>query len=53
MVDSDPVSLGNSQELRLGLAQEGPATSDFASRLWLSLDDSQESEASLGENGFL
>jgi len=36
MLDSDPVSLVNSQELTLGLAQEGPATPGFASRLWLS-----------------
>ena len=53
MLDSDPVSLGNSQELTLGLAQEGPATPGFASRLSLSLDDSQESDAGVGENGFL
>jgi len=53
MLDSDPVSLGNSQELTLGLAQEGPATPGFASRLSLSLDDSQESDAGAGENGFL
>ena len=53
MLDSDPVSLGNSQELTLGLAQEGPATPGFASRLLWSLDDSQESDAGVGENGFL
>jgi len=53
MLDSDPVSLGNSQELMLGLAQEGPATPGFASRLSLSLDYSQESDAGVGENGFL
>jgi len=53
MRDSDPVSLGNSQELKLGVAQEGPATPGFASRLSLSLDDSQESDAGVGENGFL
>jgi len=53
MLDSDPVTLGNSQELTLGLAQEGPATPGFASRLLLSLDDSQESDAGAGENGFL
>jgi len=53
MLDSDPVSLGNSQELTLGLAQEGPATPGFASRLSLSLDDSQESDPGVGENGFL
>jgi len=45
ILDSDPVSLGNSQELTLGLAQEGPASLGFASRLSLSLDDSQESDA--------
>ena len=53
MLDSDPVSLGNSQELTLGLAQEGPATPSFASRLLLSLDDTQESDPAVGENGFL
>jgi len=52
MLDSDPVSLGNSQELTLGLAQEGPATPGFASRLSLSLDDSKESDTGVGENGF-
>jgi len=52
MLHSDPVSLGNSQELTLG-AQEGPGIPDFASRLLLSLDDSQESDAGVGENGFL
>ena len=41
MLDSHPVSLGISQELTLGLAQEGPATPGFASRLWLTLDDAQ------------
>jgi len=53
MLDSDPVSLGNSQELRLGLAQGGPATPGFASPLSLSLDDSQETDVGVGENGFL
>jgi len=53
MLDSDPVSLGNSQELTLRLAQEVPATLDFASRLSFSLDDSQESDAGVGDNGFL
>jgi len=53
MLDSDPVTLGNSQELTLGQAHEGPATPGFASRLWLSLDDSQESDTGMGENGFL
>jgi len=53
MLDSDPVSLGNSPELKVGLAQEGPATPGFASRLSLSLDDSQESDAGAGQNGFL
>jgi len=53
MLDSDPVSLGNSQELTLGLGQEGPATPGFASRLSLSLDNSQESDSGVGENGFL
>jgi len=53
MVDSDPVSIGNSPELTLGLAQEGPATPDFASQLWLSLNDSQEHDSGLGERGLL
>jgi len=53
MLDSDPVSLGNSQELTLRLVQEVPATLDFASRLSFSLDDSQESDAGVGDNGFL
>ena len=39
MLDSDPLSLDNSQELTLGLAQERTASPDFASRLSLSLDD--------------
>jgi len=53
MLDSDPVSLGNAEEGMLGLAQEGPASPGFASRLSLSLDDSQESDAGVGQNGFL
>ena len=44
MLDSDPVSLGNSQELMLGLAQERPVNQGFASHLSLILDNSQESE---------
>jgi len=53
MLHSDAVSLGDSQELMLGLAQEGPATPGFANRLSFSLDDWQESAAGVGENGFL
>jgi len=53
MLDSDPVSLGNLQELTRGLVQEGPSTRGFASRVSLSLDDSQERDAGLGDNGFL
>jgi len=53
MLDSGPLSLGNSQELTLGVAQEGVATPGCASRLSLSLDDSQESDSGVGENGFL
>jgi len=53
MLDSDPVSLGTSEELKVGLAQEGLAPLGFASRLSLSLDDSQESHAGVGENEFL
>ena len=53
MLDSDLVSLGNSQELTLGLAQDVPATPCFTSWLSLSLDDSQESDAGVGENVFL
>jgi len=52
-LDSDPVSLGNSQELTLGLPQEVPPTPGFASRLSLTLDHSQESDAGVGENPFL
>ena len=39
MLDSHPVSLDNSQELTLELAQERTASPDFASRLSLSLDN--------------
>jgi len=39
MLDSDPMGLGNSQELTLRPAQEGPATSHFARPLFLRLDD--------------
>jgi len=53
MLDSDPVSLGNSLELTLGLVQEGPAIPGIASRLSLSLNDSQESDAGVGDNCFL
>jgi len=53
MLDSDPVSLGNSEELTLGLAQEGTATLAFPSWLLLSLDNSQESDAGVGDNSFL
>jgi len=42
MLGSDPVSLGTSQEMRLGLAQEGQASQGFASSLLLTLADSQE-----------
>jgi len=52
MVDSDPVSLGNSQELTRGLPQEGPAMPGFASLLSLSLD-SQEGHTAVWENGLL
>jgi len=53
VLDSDPVSLDNSEELTLGLAQEGPGTPGFASRLSLSLEDSQASDPGVGETGFL
>jgi len=53
MLDLDPVSLGNTEEWTLRLAQEGPATPGFASRLSLRLDDSQESDTGVGQNGFL
>jgi len=52
MLDSDPVSLGNSQQLTLGLGQEGPATAGLACRLSLGLDDSHQSDAGAGENRF-
>jgi len=47
MLDSDPVSLGNSQELTLGLAQEGPASPGFATGQSWGLDDSQESDTGM------
>jgi len=53
MLDSDPVSLGNSEDLTRGLVQEGPVIPGFASRLSLSLDDSLERDAGVGVNGFL
>ena len=53
MLDSDPVSLGNSQELWLGLVEERPTTQVFASSLWLSLNKSQESDSGVRDNGFL
>ena len=53
MLDSDPVSLGNAEEGMLGLAHEGPASPGFASWLSLSLDDWQQSDAGVGQNGFL
>jgi len=53
ILDSDPVSLGNSEELMLGLAREAPATPGLAIRLSLSLDDSHDSDAGVGENCFL
>jgi len=52
-LDSDPVSLGNSQELTRGHVQEGPAIPGFARWLSLSLDEAQQSDAGVGENGFL
>ena len=39
MLDSDPVSPDNSQELMLGLAQQRTGSPDFPSGLSLSLDD--------------
>jgi len=53
MLDSDLGSLGNSLALMRGLAQEGPATPSFTTQLSLSLDDLQESDTGVGENGFL
>ena len=53
MLDSDPVSLGNSQALTLRLGQQGPATPGFASRLSLRRDDAQERDPGVGENGSL
>jgi len=53
MLDSDPVSLGNSQDLMLEPVQEGPATPGFASRLSLSLDYLQESDTGVGEDCLL
>jgi len=53
MLDSDPVSLGNSQELWLGLVEERPATQVLSSGLSLSLNQGQESDSGAGEKGFL
>ncbi len=50
MLDSDPASLVGSQELTLGLAREGAMSPDRANRLSLSLDDSQEGQATTGGN---
>jgi len=52
MLDSDPVCLGNSEELTVGVAEEGAATPGFARQLSLSLDDLHENEAGVGDNGF-
>jgi len=53
MLDSIPVTLGNSQEWTRGLEQEGTVTAGLASQLSLRLDDSQESEGGVGGNRFL
>jgi len=50
MLDSDPPSLVDSQELPLELAQESAMSPDLADRLSLSLDDSQEGQGNLSVN---
>jgi len=47
MLEPDPVSLGNSQNLMLRVAQETPVTPGFASGLSLSVDHSQESDTGM------
>ena len=53
MLDSDLVSIGNPQEVTLGLEQERPATRGFACHRSFSLANSQESDAGVGKNSFL
>jgi len=50
MLDSDPPSLVDSQELPLELARERAMSPDLADRLSLSLDDSQEGQGNLSVN---
>ena len=46
MLDSDTVSIDGSQEMSLGQAPESATSPDQASRLSLSLDDTQERQTS-------
>jgi len=50
MLDSDPPSLVDSQELPLELARESAMSPDLADHLTLSLDDSQEGQGNLSVN---
>jgi len=50
MLDSDLLSLIDSQELLLELARERAISPDLADRLSLSLDDSQEGQGNLSVN---
>ena len=50
LLDDDPASLVDSQELTRGLAQERTVCPGLANRLSLSLDESQEGRATVGEN---
>jgi len=53
MLDSDPVSLGNSQVVTLQLAQDTLSTLGFASYLSLCLDNSDESDRGVPEHYLL
>jgi len=50
LLDSDPASPDDSQELTLGLARGRATSPEVASRLSLSLEDSQEGQIPTGGN---
>ena len=50
LLDDDPASPVDSQELTRGLARERTVSPGLANRLSLSLDESQEGQATAGEN---
>ena len=50
MLDDEPASPADSQELTRGLAQERAVSSCLANRLLLSLDESQEGQPPAGPN---